>query len=419
MKNACMLSVCIASSLPAWAAETTVPPRAARSVHLGYQAPDAMLFYNEMTVLESTPGSYFMAAGWNTGYFGIQELSDGRKVILFSVWDPTQGDDPNAVKQEERVECVYNSPDVRVRRFGGEGTGGQCMGSLDWKIGDPLRFVVTATADGNKTVYAGYVRLNDRSQWKHLVTFRTRSGGQSLRGLYAFIEDFRRDGRSVFDIRRARFGNGWVKTPDGNWSPLNHARFTASGAEWEDKDRINAGLENGRFFLATGGDTKTTVALRSTLELPPGDRPWPEVPSRPRSVSILSPDSPLRGSSVFPIPQSVIDHFGVAVAAVTGVLAARGKQVDLFGVIVLAIVTAFGGGTIRDLTLGDVPVFWAKEPWFVINAALTAVITFCLLRYRDLPTAALLVADAVVLACFTMAGARRRSCSKSRRRPRS
>jgi uncharacterized membrane protein YeiH len=35
--------------------------------------------------------------------------------------------------------------------------------------------------------------------------------------------------------------------------------------------------------------------------------------------------------------------------------------VDLFGVVVLAVVTAFGGGMIRDLTLGDVPVFWATE----------------------------------------------------------
>ena len=108
--------------------EAAAPPRAARSVHLGYRAPDAVLFYNEMTVLQSTPGSYFMAAGWNTGYFGIQELSDGRKVILFSVWDPTPGDDPNAVKQEERVECLYNAPDVRIRRFGGEGTGGPAAG---------------------------------------------------------------------------------------------------------------------------------------------------------------------------------------------------------------------------------------------------------------------------------------------------
>jgi hypothetical protein len=273
-----MLSVWIAWSLPAWSAETTAPPRAARSVHLGYQAPDAMLFYNEMTVLESTPGSYFMAAGWNTGYFGIQELTDGRKVILFSVWDPTPGDDPNAVKQEERVECLYNAPDVRIRRFGGEGTGGQCMGRFDWKIGETNRFVVTAAADGAKTAYAGYVWLNEGTQWKHLVTFRTRTGGQSLRGLYSFVEDFRRDGQSVFDVRRARFGNGWVKTAGGDWSPLNRARFTASGADWEDKDRIHAGLEDGRFFLATGGDTKTSLALRSTLELPPGDRPRPEVP---------------------------------------------------------------------------------------------------------------------------------------------
>ena len=110
MKTACILSISFASSLPAWSAETPTPPRAARSVHLGYPAPDARLFYNEMTVLESTPGSYFMAAGWNTGYFGIQELTDGRKVILFSVWDPTSGDDPHAVKQEERVECLYNAP---------------------------------------------------------------------------------------------------------------------------------------------------------------------------------------------------------------------------------------------------------------------------------------------------------------------
>jgi hypothetical protein len=96
--------------------------------------------------------------------------------------------------------------------------------------------------------------------------------------LYSFLEDFRRDGRSVLEVRRARFGNGWVKTAGGDWSPLNRARFTASGAEWEDKDRINAGVEDDRFFLATGGDTKNSLALRSTLELPAGDRPRPEVP---------------------------------------------------------------------------------------------------------------------------------------------
>src|SRR5262249_31424982 len=73
--------------------------RTARSVHLGYSAPEGLLFYNEVVVEKSVNGSYFMACGWNTGYFGIQQL-DGSddKVVLFSVWDPTKGDDPDAVK---------------------------------------------------------------------------------------------------------------------------------------------------------------------------------------------------------------------------------------------------------------------------------------------------------------------------------
>lgn len=105
--------------------------------------------------------------------------------------------------------------------------------------------------------------------------------------------------------------------------------------------------------------------------------------------------------------QPWLDHFGVSVAALTGVLAARGKQVDLFGVIVLALVTAFGGGTVRDLALGSVPVFWIENSDFFINALLTAVIAFYLVRYHDLPVTVLLVADAFVLALFTMAGAKK------------
>ena len=50
--------------------------------------------------------------------------------------------------------------------------------------------------------------------------------------------------------------------------------------------------------------------------------------------------------------QYFLEQLAVSIAAVTGVLAARGKQVDLFGVIVLALVTGVGGGTIRDVILG-------------------------------------------------------------------
>jgi uncharacterized membrane protein YeiH len=102
--------------------------------------------------------------------------------------------------------------------------------------------------------------------------------------------------------------------------------------------------------------------------------------------------------------QAVLEHLGVAVAAITGVLAARGKRVDLFGVLVLALVTAFGGGTLRDLALGVRPVFWVSESSFVITATATAFATFFVARARQLPENVLLVADACALAFFTMVG---------------
>lgn len=199
-------------------------PRAARSVHLGYEAADVTAFSMEMTILDSTPGSYFMAAGWNTGYFGLQELADGRRVVIFSVWDPTAGDDPNAVREKDRVECLFQAPDVRIKRFGGEGT-----------------------------------------------------GGKPLRGLYSFVEDFRRDGRSAREVRRARFGDGWARADDGGWVPLRRARFTASGADWEAKDTIDAAAVAGQFLLATGGDTRQSRPLGSTLESEAADEPPPQV----------------------------------------------------------------------------------------------------------------------------------------------
>lgn len=102
-----------------------------------------------------------------------------------------------------------------------------------------------------------------------------------------------------------------------------------------------------------------------------------------------------------------LEHFGIAVSAVSGALAGRGKQVDLFGVLVLALVTAFGGGTVRDVMIGDVPVFWIRNPYALLNASLTGLITFFFVRYYEPPMKFLLVADAFALAFFTIAGARK------------
>ena len=103
----------------------------------------------------------------------------------------------------------------------------------------------------------------------------------------------------------------------------------------------------------------------------------------------------------------LLELLGVAVAAISGVLAARGKDVDLFGVIVLAVVTALGGGTIRDLVLGDPPVFWIRDPNYLLTAVGVAVAMFFIARFHEFQGTALLAADAVQLAFFTMIGAQK------------
>jgi len=105
--------------------------------------------------------------------------------------------------------------------------------------------------------------------------------------------------------------------------------------------------------------------------------------------------------------QTWLEHFGVSVSAISGVLAARGKRVDLFGVLVLALVTSFGGGTVRDVLVGDLPVVWIREPSFLLNASIVAIATFFVRRVRELPRTFLLVADAFALALFTIVGTRK------------
>ncbi len=94
----------------------------------------------------------------------------------------------------------------------------------------------------------------------------------------------------------------------------------------------------------------------------------------------------------------------MAVCAITGVLAGKGKQLDLFGVVVLALVTALGGGTIRDLVLNLSPLFWVADPSYVHTAVGAALVTFVVARFWEMPLAVLLVADAFGLALFTMIG---------------
>ncbi len=102
-----------------------------------------------------------------------------------------------------------------------------------------------------------------------------------------------------------------------------------------------------------------------------------------------------------------LDLFGVSVFAVSGSLAAGRKRMDVFGVVVLGLVTAVGGGTLRDILLDAGPVFWVDDPVYLLIAVAASLLTFIAVRTVSIPWGGLLVFDAMGLAVFMAIGTAR------------
>ncbi len=101
---------------------------------------------------------------------------------------------------------------------------------------------------------------------------------------------------------------------------------------------------------------------------------------------------------------NILDLLGTVVFAITGALAAGRKRMDIFGVVVLGCVTALGGGTLRDVILGSLPVFWITDTKYLAIATIAAIGIFVLWQHKKLPAMLLMYADAVGLAVFTVIG---------------
>lgn len=100
----------------------------------------------------------------------------------------------------------------------------------------------------------------------------------------------------------------------------------------------------------------------------------------------------------------VLSLVGAGVFAASGALAAGRKGFDLIGVVVIAGVTAIGGGTLRDVLLDRHPIFWIADPVQLMVILAAAGLTLVWVRFRKPPWTALLVADALGLALFTISG---------------
>jgi len=153
-------------------------------------------FVNEMTVEQSTKGSYFMACGFANGL-----LSASRNWVMvkrsssFPCGNPGNPQDLGAkqdkVPEQQRVEVLHTDADVKVERFGGEGTGGKSMWPFDWKTGESYRFCVRSQVEGSKSAFR---RLLLAGRGESLEAPRDlphdqRAAGR-LRGFYSFVEDF-------------------------------------------------------------------------------------------------------------------------------------------------------------------------------------------------------------------------------------
>ena len=249
-----LLTICLAIlpclQSPTANADEKLKGIACRSVHFGYPGPDAQLFYNQITVQKSAPGTYFCVIGWNKGYFGIQQLANDKRVAIFSVWD--SGDnDPNALANEKRTQVLYVDPEVTVKRFGGEGSGGQSFLPFEWKEGQSYHFAVVSRDLGSRTAYSGWLKDPSTDQWRHLITFSTITGGKPMNGFYSFVEDFKRDRKSTTFTRSATFSGMFRLQADGTVLPQSGARFTGDSNPVVNIDAVksDSGIQ-----LNTGGD---------------------------------------------------------------------------------------------------------------------------------------------------------------------
>ncbi|UJB63325.1 trimeric intracellular cation channel family protein [Acidovorax sp. YS12] len=100
----------------------------------------------------------------------------------------------------------------------------------------------------------------------------------------------------------------------------------------------------------------------------------------------------------------VIYLVAITAEAMSGALAAGRRDMDIFGVAVIAFVTALGGGTLRDMVLGHYPIGWTQHPEYVYLVISAGLLTTLVARYMHRLQRVFLVLDAMGLIAFSLIG---------------
>lgn len=99
----------------------------------------------------------------------------------------------------------------------------------------------------------------------------------------------------------------------------------------------------------------------------------------------------------------IIDILGTIAFAVSGALTAMGKRMDAFGILIIAFVTAIGGGTLRDFLI-DAPITWMRNLTFVYVIIITTILAILFRKKLNHVRKSLFLFDTIGIALYTLVG---------------
>jgi len=100
----------------------------------------------------------------------------------------------------------------------------------------------------------------------------------------------------------------------------------------------------------------------------------------------------------------ILDLIGTFVFAVSGIMVAVKNKFDLIGAAIIGLVTAVGGGTLRDLLIGQTPVAWMKDPYYLLVILAALIVCFFFFKYVKKLKKGFFIFDTIGIALFTILG---------------
>ena len=244
------------------------------SVHLAYKLPagDTEWFYNEVTVPKEgeTMHSYYMAAGFGEGYFGMQYNSPTERRVLFSVWSPFDTQNPKDIPDSHKIKLLRKGKDVHIGEFGNEGSGGQSYLCYPWKAGRTYKFLMQVHPDNQgNTIYTAYFYAPEEKAWRLIASFQRPLTNTWYTHAHSFLENFNPE--QGYLLRKVMFGNQWARSKDGKWTRITDATFThdATASAGVRLDYQGGETKDNRFYLMMGGFFNESVSMGTQFHCEP------------------------------------------------------------------------------------------------------------------------------------------------------